>query len=455
MAEEQNQVIGSESTRPQKAEDDRGWALCLSGGGFRATLFHLGSILRLNELGVLAKLSTITSVSGGSILNAVLATRWSQLTLGEDGTFTNLDEVVGGPVRAFCAHDLRTPLLLGTRLNPLNWPALLGDWFSVSANFLAEEYEPLFGQTLAQLPESRVNGPRFVFCATNVLTGACWHFHGGPMARMGDFYFGYCDAGHVRVSEAVAASSAFTLGFSALRLPLPKDCDFSRSDPWGEERVVSPKRGGEKHNHPVSPLLLTDGGVYDNLGIEPVWKKYTTLIVSDAGRAFKSVKKSGQGVISRLKRASDIGMEQMGAVRKRWFVAELESGRKTGALWTLHTLIESFPSCGAKGYGAGVRGLLHEVRTDLDPFTDDEIACLVNHGYSLADAALRSRAPALCPILDAPFRWPHEGWCEDVKLSEALQTSHRRKIWRDIGRYLTFRIPRWKPAQQNSGQGGP
>jgi hypothetical protein len=95
------------------------------------------------------------------------------------------------------------------------------------------------------------------------------------------------------------------------------------------------------------------------------------------------------------------------------------------------------------------------VRTDLDPFTEGEIACLVNHGYSLADAAMRSRAPVLCPILDAPFRWPHEVWCEDAKLSEALPTSHRRKIWRDISRYVTFRTPRWKPAYQKYGQRGP
>src|SRR4029077_4339326 len=123
MVKDQDHVVGSGDAPPKKpAKMDRGWALCLSGGGFRATLFHLGVTLRLNELGVLTKLSTITSVSGGSILNAVLATRWSQLTLRPDGTFSNLDEIVGGAVRSFCAHDLRTPLLLGKRINPLWWP---------------------------------------------------------------------------------------------------------------------------------------------------------------------------------------------------------------------------------------------------------------------------------------------------------------------------------------------
>src|SRR3954464_15860941 len=62
----------SQSLTPEISKRD-GVALCLSGGGYRATLFHLGAVRRLNELGVLSKLKTITSVSGGSILNGMLA----------------------------------------------------------------------------------------------------------------------------------------------------------------------------------------------------------------------------------------------------------------------------------------------------------------------------------------------------------------------------------------------
>lgn len=97
--------------------NDRGSCLCLSGGGFRATLFHLGAIKRLNELGVLAKLSTITSVSGGSILNGFLAAGWHRLNLAPDGTYSNLEEEIARPVREFCSTDLRTPLLFGDNSN--------------------------------------------------------------------------------------------------------------------------------------------------------------------------------------------------------------------------------------------------------------------------------------------------------------------------------------------------
>jgi NTE family protein len=316
---------------------------------------------------------------------------------------------------------------------------LIRDWFSVSANFLAEGYERLYQSRLSDLPSPGRAVPRFVFCATNVRTGACWHFHGGPKARMGDFYVGYCDACCVRVSDAVAASSAFPPGFSAFRLRLPKEATFTRDDPWGEDRVVSAKRGSEQHGDIKQPILLTDGGVYDNLAVEPVWKKYKTMLVSDAGRPFESVPASGQALITRLKRVADISMEQVAAVRKRWLVADFLERNRTGAIWTLHTLIEDFKLADSCGYGPDVRKLLHRVRTDLDALTEGEVACLENHGYSLADAALRCRAPALCPNLAAPFRWPHDGWSADGRLQEALCDSASRNLRRDLWRYLTGR----------------
>src|SRR6266699_2742085 len=56
-----------------------GVALCLSGGGYRAMLFHLGALWRLNELAYLPQLTRISSVSGGSITAGVLGHRWGRL----------------------------------------------------------------------------------------------------------------------------------------------------------------------------------------------------------------------------------------------------------------------------------------------------------------------------------------------------------------------------------------
>ena len=64
-------------------------ALRLSGGGYRAMVFHLGCLIRLNELGLLQQLKRISSVSGGSITAGVLGMNWKNL-LFQNGVASNL-----------------------------------------------------------------------------------------------------------------------------------------------------------------------------------------------------------------------------------------------------------------------------------------------------------------------------------------------------------------------------
>ncbi len=82
----------------------RGGLLCLSGGGFRAALFHLGALTRLNELGLLAQTETIGAVAGGSILAALLATRvpWPLA-----GAFRQWPEQVSEPLREITRRNAR------------------------------------------------------------------------------------------------------------------------------------------------------------------------------------------------------------------------------------------------------------------------------------------------------------------------------------------------------------
>ena len=56
-----------------------GTGLCLSGGGYRAMVFHVGVLWRLFDSGLLPRLERISSVSGGSITAAVLALKWPKL----------------------------------------------------------------------------------------------------------------------------------------------------------------------------------------------------------------------------------------------------------------------------------------------------------------------------------------------------------------------------------------
>ncbi len=93
-----------------------GIGLALSGGGFRATLFHCGTLCRLDELGFLARLDRVSSVSGGSITAGVLATRWSALRF-EGDVAKNLRELVILPLQAFCHRTVDAPAIgLGTLL---------------------------------------------------------------------------------------------------------------------------------------------------------------------------------------------------------------------------------------------------------------------------------------------------------------------------------------------------
>src|SRR2546422_7428503 len=72
-----------------------GIAMCLSGGGYRAMLFHVGALWRLNEAGFLPRLDRISSVSGGSITAGALGLAWPRL--GFDG----------GVARQFDAEGVR------------------------------------------------------------------------------------------------------------------------------------------------------------------------------------------------------------------------------------------------------------------------------------------------------------------------------------------------------------
>src|SRR6188472_3698897 len=83
-----------------RVEPVSGIGLCLSGGGYRAMVFHLGALWRLNELGWLPRLDRISSVSGGSITAAALALAWPELDFDEHGVARGFETEVVGRVRA-------------------------------------------------------------------------------------------------------------------------------------------------------------------------------------------------------------------------------------------------------------------------------------------------------------------------------------------------------------------
>ncbi|MCD6679905.1 MAG: patatin-like phospholipase family protein [Burkholderiaceae bacterium] len=361
------------------AIDGKTVGIALSGGGYRATLFGLGSLQRLNDAGLLGKLDRITSVSGGSILAGVLAHRWKDLQF-DDGRAANFDALVVDPVRAFCGRTID----VGAGLKGLLTP------FRTAGDFLAHRYDKdLFhGAMLKDIPDaSRPGNPRFVFYATSLQTGRSFRFRQDFIA---DYLLGTNRSESVPLSIAVAASSAFPPVFSPIVLD---------TDP-GEWRDGSKAPEFEALRDRV---VLTDGGVYDNMGLESLVGRVDLVLVSDAGAPFGIQEEPWEDNVMQLGRVRDILIDQARALRKRWLIAEFEAGRQHGAYWGIGTRIGDYEASDPLAADNTITGELDEVPTRLAAFDERLQGRLMNWGYALCDAALRQRARlALSPAPGLP-----------------------------------------------------
>jgi len=391
----------------------KGIGLCLSGGGFRATLFHLGALRRLNELGVLSRddFRTVASVSGGSITAGQLATAMARAGVPSDGAIPReaWEDAVEAPLRAFTKTDVRTGPIL-KRLRPWNlWKA------ETTVEALAERYEEaLTPLRLVALPSR----PEFLFLATDMAYGVAWVFARG---WMGDYQVGYMPPPpDFPLARAVAASACFPPVFDPLRLRLDPDALRGGSAPRDEARLES-----------LSDFRLTDGGAYDNMGLEPVWKNHAVVLVSDAGGLFTN--ESDRGLLWRVPRYQAIQERQARALRKRWLIASLSEGVLEGAYWGVGGAVSQYGPEFVGYSKALAREVIAEIRTDLDAFSDVEAAVLENHGYLLADAALRRHVASVLPLAWPPVQVPHPEWAPPARgedeVRAALKDSGRRKLF--------------------------
>jgi NTE family protein len=371
-----------------------GVALCLSGGGFRAALFHLGALRRLDEAETLSKVRTITSVSGGSILAAHLAESIREFP-------------ASGPVVKDWEKQVAAPFRRLTRKNLRRWPTIVSlslVFRSRAAVALEEQYrENLTKRLLIDLPES----PQYRFCATDEVFGVNWIF---GRERVGDYQAGYCDTpANWPVARAVAASSCFPILFKPMHLRLNPRA-FSGGMAEGKDR-----------DRLVSLVGVSDGGVYDNMGTEPVWKSHAFLMVSDGGSPF-----SAQGPPGLL-RSVTVNSNQARALRRRWLIEKFDKKDPDGMFWGIGSKVGRYPKGPSVNYDSVVDEYISQVRTDLDSFSDSEARILENHGYMLADAAVQSWGQALNPVV-TPFRVPHPDLLNPAKVKEALAESHINRI---------------------------
>ncbi len=320
--------------------------LALSGGGFRAAAFHLGVFRKLEQLNLLDKIDLLTCVSGGSIAGGYLALNWN------DGSV--LDKL----------HDY-----LNTRSIAVS--SVLGgvfDPFDSRLDKLAKSYdEHLFGK--AKL-ETLKNGPRIYFNSTNLSTGNMFFFVAGGdgEAEMGEWELGQQTADDTRISRAVAASSAFPPVFPPLRLDQD---DFDSGE--------------------VEYVTLTDGGVYDNLGVNPLFRKRNALdyaIVSDAGKPFSIEEKPTEKGSVVLVEALDILMEQVRGLQFSRLKLKHAANQGPKPLWFSIDSEEGEDRQGDAVFASSIG-------TNLKKLKDRELDVLSRHAGALLEHRLNLYAPEL------------------------------------------------------------
>jgi NTE family protein len=344
---------------PQQEKLEDCIALCLSGGGYRAMLFHLGTMWYLNDAGYLQKLGRISSVSGGSITAAVLAIHWGEL--GKGDRKAAFEKHVVEPVRRMAG----TTIDIG---------AVLGGFFgrgTASDRIIKHYREILFGdRTLQDFPDQ----PRFVINATNVQTGSLFRF---SKPYIGDWQIGRYLNPVKSVAEAVAASSAFPPVLSPVGLEFGPN-DFN-TDP------------GPLHRPPfTTKVVLTDGGVYDNLGIETAWKRCRTVLVSDAGGRMQPEEEPHADPARHSLRINSLIDNQVRSLRKRQVVSAFLSKVRSGAYWGAYVDPAEYPVESQLQLPSDKAGELARTPTRLAEMKVDLQERLINFGYGMAERAVRS-----------------------------------------------------------------
>jgi NTE family protein len=368
-------ISAADSARPPQP----GMALCLSGGGYRAMLYHLGSLVRLNELGLLKGLKRVSSVSGGSITAGMLGLKWTKLNFDAANVALNLFDEVIKPVMGMADHTLDLLSVAEGIINP----------FKSIADEIADGYRShLYGHaTLQDLPTD-TQGPRFVINATNVQTRVLWRF---SRPYMGDYRVGLVKNPKVELAIAVGASSAFPPVLSPVELKLNQsDFDLATAGPLFRPPFTT-------------DVILSDGGVYDNLGLETAWKEYDTILVSDGGGATPDDPNPHRNWAQHAYRILELLDNQVGSLRKRWVIGSFQQNLRKGTYWGIRSEIAKYGTPNSLPCPSNRTLELAGTPTRLKSLGEELQQRLVNWGYAICDAAIRKHYD---PTLTKPAVFP-------------------------------------------------
>ncbi|MBZ5639977.1 MAG: patatin-like phospholipase family protein [Acidobacteriia bacterium] len=361
--------------------------LALSGGGFRASIFHLGVMRRLEELGIMKDVDVVSCVSGGSILGAYYARemerrlREVQRWLWRDtATRMRIFEGIAADFLRAVDHNLRTRALVFTPFyHPVTFlKTLLLTAFRAGARseLIQREYDRWFydGDTIDQLPSVPpgtspaprpvLTGPKVILNTTSLLTGERVSFSREPNSGIGGMR--RSNRNSLPLSRVVGASS----GVPVLFPPTPI---------YGD--------------------LLVDGGVADNQGIEALLDPKTyqpvdpalnpILLVSDASGQMEAVHRMDTGASDVFFRVNSVLQFQ---VRSKLIdrLVQWQADVPDTRFFAFTHLYMNLKDRGIDfRLPAELIPATARLRTDLDQFSPFERDALMYHGYTLIDAQIR------------------------------------------------------------------
>lgn len=262
-------------------------ALALSGGGHRASAFHLGVLSFLAKRNLVERVEVVSSTSGGSVLAAVLfqeAGMFQKTAEQNEETLTwpNSEELLLLSIPR--AEDLIVNKSLENHFikrmfRPSSWLK-----FGHRANLMADTIRKLWGVSgvMKDLPAK----PSWIINGTSNVSGSRWFVRNTNDCQMGSQDIGLTDASDFPIADAVALSAAYPGVIGPYRLA-SDEYQWAYSENTEEnQNLLQSKKG----------VYLSDGGLYDNLGIEPLFNLEQSsleypetdfLIVSDAGSGLK------------------------------------------------------------------------------------------------------------------------------------------------------------------------
>lgn len=366
---------------------ERKIGLALSGGGFRAATFHLGTLKRLAEDRLFEQVSFISSVSGGSLVVALIySLSGNKWPTSEEF----LRSIYPRALRCFEETNLEKDIVLGLFRPDIWWRFGLA---ALTARALEKRWK--IKCSLKDIPSS----PRWIINATTYETGKNFRF---MHKRMGDYLLNYAAHPDLPVSVAIASSAGFPILIGPYILRTNRYDWFKYEDGSNEKMIPA--------SVPFKKIHLWDGGVYDNLGLEALFKTnrsefrdgFDFLIVSDGSLPIGI--STSRLHLSRAHRLVDIAAAQARNLMVRNLMRHFTGNPYSGVFFQIGVsseLIVGYSPRRSELKSVDLTKYLDrelcmqnaKIPSRLSPMPEDHSALLARHGWEVAHVTMSSFCP--------------------------------------------------------------